>query len=121
MDAEFLIFVVVGFVAQLIDGALGMAFGVVSATVLLFAGWLDVVDKPIRVFHGAVDDYIPAAGYRSYVDQLQKAGKDATFTEYADAHHVFDWPAFKNPLKLPQAQTTETSSPAKWSMLRFSF
>ena len=33
MDAEFFIFVVVGFVAQLIDGALGMAFGVVSARI----------------------------------------------------------------------------------------
>ena len=39
MDAEFFIFVVVGFVAQLIDGALGMAFGVVSATVLLTFGF----------------------------------------------------------------------------------
>jgi hypothetical protein len=39
MDAEFLVFVVVGFVAQLIDGALGMAFGVVSATVLLTFGF----------------------------------------------------------------------------------
>ena len=39
MYAEFFIFVVVGFVAQLIDGALGMAFGVVSATVLLTFGF----------------------------------------------------------------------------------
>jgi dienelactone hydrolase len=80
-----------------------------------FTGWLDVVDKPIRVFHGAADDYIPAAGCRSYVDQLQKAGKDATFTEYADAHHVFDWPALKNPLKLPQAQTTHRCPPLEES------
>jgi dienelactone hydrolase len=80
-----------------------------------FVGWLDVVEKPIRVFHGAADDYIPAAGCRSYVDQLQKAGKDATFTEYADAHHVFDWPALKNPLKLPQAQTTHQCPPLEES------
>lgn len=39
MNAEFLIFVVVGFLAQLIDGALGMAFGVVSTTVLLTFGF----------------------------------------------------------------------------------
>ena len=76
-----------------------------------FTGWLDVVDKPIRVFHGTADDYIPAAGCRSYVEQLQKAGRDATFTEYADAHHVFDWAALKNPLKLPQAQVTSRCPP----------
>lgn len=77
----------------------------------LFLGWLDVVDKPIRIFHGAADDYIPVAGCRSYVGQLQKAGKDISLTEYPDAHHVFDWPALKNPLKLPQAQTTRRCPP----------
>lgn len=39
MAEEFFIFLVVGFVAQLIDGALGMAFGVISATVLLSFGF----------------------------------------------------------------------------------
>ncbi len=38
MDAPFLIFLVVGFLAQLVDGALGMAFGVISATALLTFG-----------------------------------------------------------------------------------
>jgi len=40
------------------------------------------------------------------VDRLRKAGKDVSLTEYPDAHHVFDNPVLKNPLKLPQAQTT---------------
>jgi dienelactone hydrolase len=80
-----------------------------------FNGWLDVVDKPIRVFHGAADDYIPSGGCRSYVDQLKKAGKDAAFTEYADAHHVFDSPALKTPLKLPQAQKTGRCPPLEES------
>ena len=35
---DFLIFAGVGFVAQLIDGALGMGYGVISATVLLASG-----------------------------------------------------------------------------------
>jgi uncharacterized protein len=35
---EFLLFMVVGFLAQLVDGALGMAYGVVSSTVLLAFG-----------------------------------------------------------------------------------
>ncbi|TJV13591.1 MAG: sulfite exporter TauE/SafE family protein, partial [Mesorhizobium sp.] len=32
---EFLLFVIVGFLAQAVDGALGMAYGVVCSTALL--------------------------------------------------------------------------------------
>ena len=35
---ELLIFIAVGFVAQMVDGALGMAYGVISSTVLLAFG-----------------------------------------------------------------------------------
>lgn len=77
----------------------------------IFVESLDVVDKPIRIFHGAADDYIPVAGCRSYVERLKKAGKDVSLTEYADAHHVFDNPALKNPVKLAQAQTTRRCPP----------
>jgi uncharacterized membrane protein YfcA len=35
---DFLLFLVVGFLAQIVDGALGMAFGVISSTVLLSFG-----------------------------------------------------------------------------------
>jgi uncharacterized protein len=38
MDDSFLIFALVGFLAQLVDGALGMAYGVVSSTALLSFG-----------------------------------------------------------------------------------
>lgn len=38
MDPEFWIFLGVGFLAQLVDGALGMAYGIVSSTVLLAFG-----------------------------------------------------------------------------------
>ena len=81
----------------------------------IFVDGLDVVDKPIRIFHGAADDYITAAGCRSYVDRLRKAGKDISLTEYPDAHHIFDNPALKNPLKLPQAQTTRRCPPLEES------
>jgi dienelactone hydrolase len=77
----------------------------------IFVESLDVVDKPIRIFHGAADDYIPVAGCRSYVERLKKAGKDVSLTEYADAHHVFDNPALKDPVKLAQAQTTRRCPP----------
>lgn len=38
MDPDFWLFAAVGFAAQLVDGALGMAYGVVSTTTLLAAG-----------------------------------------------------------------------------------
>ncbi len=38
MDSEFLLFLLVGFLAQCVDGALGMAYGVTASTVLLSAG-----------------------------------------------------------------------------------
>ena len=38
MDASFGLFVVVGFLAQLVDGAMGMAYGVISTTFLLSIG-----------------------------------------------------------------------------------
>ncbi len=38
MEDSFLLFLLVGFLAQLVDGALGMAYGVVSSTVLLSFG-----------------------------------------------------------------------------------
>ncbi len=40
MDQSILTFVAVGFIAQVIDGALGMAYGVISTTFLLSAGIL---------------------------------------------------------------------------------
>jgi uncharacterized membrane protein YfcA len=40
MESEFLTFFAVGFLAQLVDGALGMAYGVISSTVLLAFGVL---------------------------------------------------------------------------------
>ncbi|MDP3298961.1 MAG: TSUP family transporter, partial [Phenylobacterium sp.] len=38
MDSDFMLFAAVGFAAQLVDGALGMAYGVVSTTTLLAMG-----------------------------------------------------------------------------------
>lgn len=38
ISSELLTFILVGFLAQLVDGALGMAFGVISSTVLLSLG-----------------------------------------------------------------------------------
>jgi dienelactone hydrolase len=90
------------------EGGLGFAgyIGLYPTCNRIFIDGLDVADKPIRIFHGAADDYVPAAGCRTYVERLRKAGKDITLTEYPGAHHAFDNPALKNPVKLSQAQTT---------------
>ncbi len=66
----------------------------------------DVAARPIRLFHGSADDYVPVAPCRSYVEKLRKKGKDVQLTEYPDAHHLFSARALKTPLKLAQAQTT---------------
>lgn len=65
----------------------------------------DVADKPIRLFHGSADDYVPIAPCRAYVERLKTKGKDVQLTEYPGAGHVFDGRAYKTPLKLEKAQT----------------
>jgi hypothetical protein len=62
----------------------------------------NVIDAPIRIFHGVADDYVSLPRCRSYVERLGTAGKDVELTEYAGAHGV----QFKPPLKLPDAQAT---------------
>ena len=66
----------------------------------------DVVDKPIRIFIGSADDFVPVAPCRAYVERLKAKGKDVQLTEYAGAGHVFDGRAFKTPLKLEKAPTS---------------
>jgi dienelactone hydrolase len=70
-------------------------------------GDVDIADKPMRLFHGTVDDYVPVAPCRAYVERLRKAGKDVTLTEYVDAYHAFDLPQLPTTrLFLLNAQTT---------------
>lgn len=54
---------------------------------------LDVSEAPIRSFHGADDDWTPAAPCRAYFDRLAEAGADAVMTEYPGALHNFDSPS----------------------------
>jgi dienelactone hydrolase len=64
----------------------------------------EVSDKPIRLFHGKADNYVPVGPCRAYVERLQKGGKDVQLTEYPDAHHSYD--NYTTALiSIPQAQT----------------
>jgi dienelactone hydrolase len=63
----------------------------------------DVVDRPIRIFGGTLDDYNPVSNCRNYVDRLRTTGADVTLTEYADASHAFDNPLAARPAAVSPA------------------
>jgi dienelactone hydrolase len=70
--------------------------------------------KPVRIFHGEADAYVPIAPCRAYVERLSgKPGTDVKLTGYPDALHLFDWQAVKAPTTLPQAQTTRNCQMAE--------
>ena len=66
----------------------------------------DVSRKPIRIFHGSADDYVPVEWCRAYAQRLKAKGFDVQHTEYPGALHVFDWQALRKPNKLEKGQTT---------------
>ena len=63
-----------------------------------------VGDRPIRLFHGTADDWVPIDSCRSYAARLRAAGKDVTMTEYVGAHHTFDVPRDAALERVPRAQ-----------------
>lgn len=78
----------------------------------------DVADKPIRIFHGAPDNYNPIASCKAFVARLQAAGHDIELTEYPHAQHGFDNPIGANPAQPAKANqsvrdcTIHETSPA---------
>lgn len=65
-----------------------------------------VTGKPIRLHHGIPDDWVSIAPCRAYVARLKQAGADVALAEYPDSYHAYDNPAYKTPVKVPQAQTS---------------
>jgi dienelactone hydrolase len=65
-----------------------------------------VSDRPIRVFHGSADDYVPVEPTRCYVDRLKCAGKDVQLIVYEGARHAFDNPLYPPVLSLPDGVVT---------------
>jgi len=68
----------------------------------------DVSPKPIRMFHGAADNYVPVAPCREYVKRLKAKGVDVTLTEYPGAHHAFDSRLLKTPVVAEKSQSTRS-------------
>lgn len=69
-------------------------------------GELDIMDAPIREFHGAADDWTLAAPCRDLIARLRAAGRDAMMTEYPGVSHGFDDPDTPSGFVVENAQTS---------------
>jgi dienelactone hydrolase len=72
-----------------------------------------VAARPIRLFHGAGDDWCPVEQCRALVADMKKAGADVTLTEYPGASHAYDDTSLKVRLNLPQAMSLRKCSVAE--------
>jgi dienelactone hydrolase len=57
-----------------------------------YDGDTDTGAAPIRIFHGAPDNYNPVASCKKYMARLKDAKRDIELTEYPNAQHGFDNP-----------------------------
>jgi dienelactone hydrolase len=57
-----------------------------------YDGDTDTGAAPIRIFHGAPDNYNPIASCKKFIARLKDAKRDVELTEYPNAQHGFDNP-----------------------------
>lgn len=67
-----------------------------------YAGDTETASVPIRIFHGAPDDYNPIATCKAFVERLRQAGRNVAITEYPNAPHGFDTPLSNLPPAVSQ-------------------
>ena len=65
----------------------------------------ETTGKPVRMFHGAPDDYNPLAPCTAYMERAKAAGADMTQTVYPNAQHGFDSPLPGPPVVARTSQT----------------
>jgi dienelactone hydrolase len=70
----------------------------------------EVSAKPIRLYHGIADDWVPIVPCRDYVARLKKAGANVDLVEYPGATHAFDIQTIPGTVQIPQAQTARKCS-----------
>jgi dienelactone hydrolase len=64
-----------------------------------------VSQKPIRLYHGVADDWVPVGPCRDYAARLKKVGVNIDIVEYPGAHHLFDNQAIAGTVRNAQAPT----------------
>lgn len=52
----------------------------------------DLVDRPIHIFHGVLDDYSPVAVCKAFIARAAATGHVVDLTEFPNAQHAFDVP-----------------------------
>jgi dienelactone hydrolase len=55
-------------------------------------GDTDISDRPIAIFHGISDDYVPIAPCRAYLARLQPSAKNVKMIEFPSTWHAYDYP-----------------------------
>ncbi len=71
-----------------------------------YQGDTDVVDKPIRIQHGAPDNYNPISTCKAFMARLKDAKRNVAMTEYPNAPHGFDNPI--GPAKAVEAKDNQS-------------
>jgi dienelactone hydrolase len=65
----------------------------------------EVPDRPVRIFHGTLDDSEPIVTVRDYVERVRRAGADVELFEYARARHAFDDPTLTKTIRTSRGFT----------------
>ncbi|MFM2484284.1 dienelactone hydrolase family protein [Celerinatantimonas yamalensis] len=65
-----------------------------------------LVDRPIRIFHGECDDFNPIAASQMFTQRAQQAGADIQLISYPDAQHGFDSQALPERIFRSKSQST---------------